>query len=157
MSATRKLALASAVMMLVLSNLFLLVGAMLNEVDWTTQLLRAAAAGNLVYVVPALLAAALAAVPVARDPDFLETPPAFAAAAVLLLSFVAYFLLALGWFPLMKGIGMVPSRMQTAAPVILFMTMLAMACLTIPAWWLESRIVRRVQARARAGANGGAA
>lgn len=156
MNATRKLMLASAVMMLGLANLFLLAGALLNPVEWT-QALRIVPDFNLVYALPAVLAAALAAVPVARDPDFIEAPPAFAAAAVLLLAFVAYFLLALGWFPLMKSIGMVSPKMQTEASITLFMTMLGMACLAIPAWWLESRIVRGVQAQARAGAGGGKA
>ena len=120
MNATRKLMLASAVMMLVLANLFLLAGALLNPVEWT-QALRIVPDFNLVYALPAVLAAALAAVPVARDPDFFEAPPAFAAAAVLLLAFVAYFLLALGWFPLMKSIGMVSPKMQTEASITLFM------------------------------------
>ena len=156
MSATHKLMLASALVMLVLSNLCLLVGGLLNPVDGT-ELLPIVANFNLVYVVPAMLAAALAAVPVARDPDFLEAPSAFAASAVLLLTFVAYFLLALGWFPLMKSIGMVSPKMRIEASITLFMTMLGMACLAIPAWWLESRIVRRLQMQARAVANGGAA
>jgi len=156
MSATRKLMLASALVMLVLCNLFLLVGGLLNPVDGA-RVLPIVANFNLVYVVPAMLAAALAAVPVARDPDFLDAPPAFAAAAVLLLAFVAYFVLVLGWLPLMKELGMVPPKMRTEASITLFMTLLGTACLAIPAWWLESRIVRRMQVQARAVASGGAA
>lgn len=153
MNATRGLVLSSAATMLVMANLLLAAGALLGPVHWP-HVPAIVLAFNVVYVVPALLAVACAAWLAARDPDFLVAPPAFAAAAIVLLTFVGYFLLALAWFPLMKRLGMVPPQMETGAPVTLFMTLAGMACVAVPVWWIEARIVRRLRAKADPAAAG---
>ena len=141
MNATRRLMLASAAAAFAVGNALPVAGALLGQVGWR-ELLLAMPVLNLVYLAPAMLAAALAALAVARDPDFERVPAGYAGASLLLLAFVAYFLLLLAWLPAMQAAGLLPASMRSDAPVTLFMTLVLAAMAAVPGWAVASLAVR---------------
>lgn len=133
MNATRRLMLASAIAACVVGTALPLAGALFGQVDWQA-LPRGAAPPSVGYVLPAMLATALAAVPVARDPDFPVVRAACAGAASLLLAFVGFFVLMLAWVSAMKDAGVMPQRMADGAPVTPFATLAFAVVAAVPGW-----------------------
>lgn len=141
MNTTRRLMLASAGAALCVGNTLPVVGVLLGQMSWH-DLVSTLLAINLVYVVPVMAAAAIAAIVIARDPDFETTPAGYASATLLLVTFVVYFLLLLAWLPVMKALELIPPDMPTGGPVTLFMILVAAVMAAAPGWLLYSIGVR---------------
>lgn len=140
-SIRRRLMAGSAVMALLLGNMLHPLLALAGGVP-LSQIAGAALPLNLVYLWPAALAAAGAAWVIARDPDFDRTAALYAGAAMVLLTFVGYFLLMALWLPLSKYIGMSSPAMVTAPSVTLFLTLLLAVVAGLPGWALQCQVIR---------------
>jgi len=149
MKTKNRLMLASVVLAVILANAIPAMGAMFGALSWA-EVVNSIPAFNLVFVVPVVPAAVLAAWLQAKDPDLVRGLPTLHAAGLVLLTLVAYFLATLAWLPVIEKLALPATwrmpHLPADAATALFQTLLIGFMAVVPGWLLAVMAVRWARA-----------